>query len=253
MAFTLNPFRSDSMTIADGIIYTRYMISSGLLMARIGVTRGVGTIRNMVILAVNAGAEKYRSTSTKARQLTSEPFTFADHITPKAVELSNGIALLITVFIAIAILALQFHQRTLAKLLKEDKATVSMVGSDLKKNINLATREELKGRLSEHSATVNGSGEDIEIPSVTEEQAENVSNQKNSGPGEASSEGSESSSTFLETPPPTPPRYMVDVQRKKASKTARDDMTVLSAGPKRKRRFGFKLRRKNIKSSDMTV
>jgi hypothetical protein len=266
MTFTLNPFKSDSMTISDGIIFARYMLVRGFLMARVAVSRGVGRSRRMLLSANENVAQKYRTTSSNVNNFCSEPFTFADHIMPEGGGFSNGIALIIAGIFAITSLALKFHQRTLAKLLKDDKAKSANLESDLKKNLYFAARQEAEDHWeleesSEYSkatneaieqkmfSSLNGSTQDRDMPSITEEQTNAVSTEKGLGRGETSSEGSESGSTFLETPPPTPPRYMIDLNMKKASKASKDEMTVNSASPRRKRRFGLKLRRKNKTNS----
>lgn len=257
MAFTLNPFRSDSMTISDGIVLFRCMIAHGLLKARIGVSRGVGTSRNMILSGVELGAENFRSASRKIQRFCSEPFTFAEHIMPERGAFTNGFALIISVIFAILSLALQFHQRTLAKLLRKDKISIAKVDAAQQSVVdNLGLYES-----SEHAKASNRpieqqvispkgySSQEDELPFLSPEQK--AVTEKSLGPGENSSEGSESSSTFLETPPPTPPRYMVELNTKKASKAAKDEMTVMSTASKKRRRFGLKLRRK--KKDDSTV
>jgi hypothetical protein len=250
MAFTTNPYRSDSLTLSDGVMLARCMLARGIVMAHNGITTGIDTSQKKISSTIDSTQKKIvntiDTTTSKSQQLletimsfANERFTFADHVLPEKAGFSNGIALMIAAIFALAVLSLELHQRTLAKLSKDDDRNFAKVEAQLRKK-----RFDDDAFESTNSATeniVNRFNENIqasELPSVTEEP---VAIEKDAR--ETASEESDDGSTFLQSPPPTPPRYVVDMKMKEEA--AKANLETGAASPKRKRKFGFRLRRKN--------
>jgi hypothetical protein len=241
MAFTVNPYRSESLTLSDGVMLTRCMFARGIVMAHNGVVTGIDNTQKKIVATIDntqktfvTGIDTITSTSKQVLDnfvaFCNERFTFADHIMPEGAGFSNAVAMLIAGLIAIAAIALEVHQRTFSKLSKEDeKLSVSAEAQIKKTNIDDVE--------STYKTTSND---------ITEEQVESVVVEKDSG--ETASEVSDDGSTFLQSPPPTPPRYVVDMNLKETAKQNAKSSIEAAASPKRKRKLlGFRLRKNKNK------
>lgn len=247
MAFMSNPYRSESLTLSDGVMLARCMFARGIVMAHNGVVTGIDTTQKKIVATIDTTQKNLvtridTTTSTSKQVLDTfmaffnEPFTFADHVMPEGAGFSNGVAMIVAGLIAIAAIALEVHQRTLAKLSKEDDEISAIVEAQLK----ILNTDEVESSYKTTSNAIDEAGQSSELPTITEEQVASVAVEKDSG--ETASEVSDDGSTFLQSPPPTPRRYVVDMNLKE---TATQNAMEAAASPKRKRKFGLFRLRKN--------
>ena len=253
MAFTVNPYRSESLTLSDGVMLTRCMLARGIVMAHNGVITGIDNTQKKIVATIDNSQKKLvtgidTATSTSKQVLDNfmafcnERFTFADHVMPEGAGFSNGVAMLIAGLIAIAAIALEVHQRTFAKLSKEDEKLSASVDAQIKKT-NI---DDVESSYKTTSNDIEEAGQSSELPSITEEQVESVVVEKDSG--ETASEVSDDGSTFLQSPPPTPDRYVVDMNLKETATQNAKGAIEAAASPKRKRKLlSFRLRKNKNK------
>lgn len=241
MAFTVNPYRSESLTLSDGVMLTRCMVARGIVMAHSGINSGIDTTQKKISSTFDTTQKHIVATIktiiSKSLQIlqvfmafSNERFTFADHVLPEEAGFSKGIALVIAAIFAFAALALDLHQRALAKLSQDDSERIAKAKAELKKTkvADDASNNATENIMNEISENVQSS----ELPSITEEQEEPISIEKDSR--ETDSVVTDDESTLIRSPPPTPRSEIGTLANK---------LRVTPASPKKRRRF-FRLRRK---------